>query len=214
MCFGVDGALIALYALFLGASLDSQLKIPEFAAFFWMRLGIIFFHIVVDLIQSVCSGGKGTVGTLAHMASLIAGFCYVILVLPPMGDGSLFDQDRPYIVSCGLTSPKYVTLAGATKQCLAFFSRANGVEVSTAKLIAMVVLGGGVSVSMVNAVVKREVSSEGVACCSCGEEPEAVRAKRSQVRELERDLAKFERMYDNMPEGDRVAHIFHTMGAG
>ncbi|CAE8601234.1 unnamed protein product, partial [Polarella glacialis] len=87
VCFGVDGALIALYAMFLGAGLDQQLKIPEFGAFFWMRIGIIAFHIIIDVVQSLCGGGKDTVGTMAHMASLLAGFCYVIVVLPPMGDG-------------------------------------------------------------------------------------------------------------------------------
>ena len=66
-------------------------------------------------VQSVCGSGKDTVGTVAHMASLVAGeaiadskpaatltckklskgFCYVILFLPPMGDGSYFGSDRP-----------------------------------------------------------------------------------------------------------------------
>ncbi|CAL1140557.1 unnamed protein product [Cladocopium goreaui] len=110
VCFGVDGALIALYGVFLGAGLDQKLRIPEFVAFFWMRIGIIAFHIVIDIVQSVCGSGKDTVGTVAHMASLVAGFCYVIIFLPPMGDGSFFGSDRPYIVNCGMTSPKYVTL--------------------------------------------------------------------------------------------------------
>jgi hypothetical protein len=166
VCFGVDGALIALYALFLGAGVDAQLRTPEFGAFFWMRIGIIAFHIIVDLVQSLCSSGKDTVGTLAHMSSLIAGFCYVILVLPPMGDGSLFDSLRPYIVDCGLTSPRYVTAEDATAECLAFFSRANGVKVNTARTIAATVLGGGTVASLVNYVLKRHIDDAGIACCS------------------------------------------------
>merc|ERR1712187_900039 len=89
--------------------------------------GIIAFHIIIDVVQSLCGAGKDTVGTMAHMASLVAGFCYVILVLPPMGDGSLFDSQQPYIINCGITSPSYVTMESATTQCIdAVFRRCEG----------------------------------------------------------------------------------------
>lgn len=169
VCFGVDGALIALYAVFLGAGLEDQLQIPEFGSFFWMRIGIVAFHIVIDVFQSMCGAGKDTVGTLAHIASLIAGFCYVVLVLPPMGDGSLFDSTRPYIVDCGMTSPKYVTVESANAKCLAFFRRGNGVELATAQRCAALVLAGGVLVSVANAYLKRHVSDDGIALCRCGD---------------------------------------------
>jgi len=215
VCFGVDGALIALYAMFLGAGLDAKLKIPEFGAFFWMRIGIIAFHIIIDLVQSICGSGKDTVGTIAHMASLVAGFCYVILVLPPMGDGSLFGSLQPYIIDCGMTSPKYVTMEGATKECLAFFRRGNGIEVGTAQTVAVVILGGGVLASAVNAVMKRHISDDGFACCSCGEEPgrakdEAAAAAaapdrgletlRQQVDHIREEVGHLERLYANMPD--------------
>merc|ERR1712029_633857 len=77
VCFGIDGALIALYAMFLGAGLDSQLSSAEFGQFFWMRIGIVAFHIVINMVQALC-GGRDTVGTTAHLASLVAGFCYVL----------------------------------------------------------------------------------------------------------------------------------------
>merc|ERR1712110_1178138 len=166
VCFGVDGALIALYGMFLGAGLDEKLTIPQFGAFFWMRIGIVGFHIVIDLLQSFCGGGKDTVGTTAHIASFVAGFCYVILALPPMGNGILFDSLHPYIVDCGLTSPKYVTAESAQSDCLAFFRRSNGIEVVTAKKAAMVVLGGGVFISVLNAIRNWDISDDGIACCS------------------------------------------------
>jgi len=216
VCFGVDGALIALYAVFLGAGLDSQLKIPEFGAFFWMRIGIIAFHIIIDIVQSICGAGKDTVGTMAHMSSLVAGFCYVILVLPPMGDGSLFNSQRPYIIDCGMTSPKYVSMEGATKQCLAFFRRGNGMEVGTAKMLAITVLGGGVLISAVNAVAKRHISDDGYACCSCGDdqmpkeegaapgaqqsEDRDILALRDHVSTLRESVVSLERLYGNIPD--------------
>eukprot|EP00930_Biecheleria_cincta_P046360 TRINITY_DN31972_c0_g1_i1.p1 TRINITY_DN31972_c0_g1~~TRINITY_DN31972_c0_g1_i1.p1 ORF type:complete len:695 (+),score=124.23 TRINITY_DN31972_c0_g1_i1:88-2085(+) len=217
VCFGVDGALIGLYALFLGAGLDSQLKIPEFGAFFWMRIGIIAFHIIIDMVQSICGAGKDTVGTMAHMASLVAGFCYVIIVLPPMGDGSLFTSDTPYIVNCGMTSPKYVTIEDATTQCLAFFRRGNGIEVATAQRIASVILGGGVLISIANAIHKRDITDDGIAVFSCGEEqrkPSEQKASNDATSELDRDIASLEqhvkgmqesvtlldRLYANMPD--------------
>lgn len=218
VCFGVDGALIALYAMFLGAGLDQQLKIPEFGAFFWMRIGIIFFHIIIDIVQSLCGAGKDTVGTMAHMASLVAGFCYVILMLPPMGNGSLFNDLQPYIIDCGLTSPKYVTTADATTNCLAFFKRGNGIEVEAAQRIAMVILGGGVLVSMVNAFLKRHISDDGIACCKCGdddkpkvaEEEEAATpdsdllALRNHIDMMRDGLSQLERLHNNMPNPDTL----------
>lgn len=185
VCFGVDGALIALYGVFLGAGLDQKLRIPEFGAFFWMRIGIIAFHIVIDIVQSVCGSGKDTVGTVAHMASLVAGFCYVIIFLPPMGDGSFFGSDRPYIVNCGMTSPKYVTLDEATTQCLAFFRRSNGIEIGTAQAIACTILGAGVLVALVNAFLKRDISDDGIAVFSCGDSAPS-EAKKPTVLDDER----------------------------
>eukprot|EP00927_Polykrikos_kofoidii_P079400 TRINITY_DN76184_c0_g1_i1.p1 TRINITY_DN76184_c0_g1~~TRINITY_DN76184_c0_g1_i1.p1 ORF type:complete len:688 (+),score=99.34 TRINITY_DN76184_c0_g1_i1:94-2157(+) len=224
VCFGIDGALIALYGMFLGAGLDQQLKIPEFGAFFWMRIGIISFHISIDIFQGVCGAGTDTVGTAAHMASLVAGFCYVILILPPIGDGSLFDSDQPYIIDCGLTSPMYVTTESATSDCLAFFRRSNGIEVGTAKQVAIVVLGGGVFVSAVNAFRNRHISDDGVACCSCGDaakikdatnvdsavteatsaqDPQRqgeVQALEQQCHALRDAISHLERLYANMPD--------------
>jgi len=218
VCFGVDGALIALYAMFLGAGLDQKLKIPEFGAFFWMRIGIIGFHIIIDIVQSICGAGKDTVGTMAHMASLVAGFCYVILFLPPMGKGDLFDSQQPYIIDCGLTNAKYVTMDGATKDCLAFFKRGNGVEVATAQKIALCILVGGVLVSMVNAFLKRHISDDGIACCKCGDDdkPKAsaeqqqtpdsdLLALRNHIDMMRDGLTQLERLHRNMPNPDTLS---------
>jgi len=211
VCFGVDGALIALYAMFLGAGLDSQLKIPEFGAFFWMRIGIIAFHIMIDVVQSICGQGKDTVGTMAHMASLVAGFCYVIIVLPPMGDGSLFHNTQPYIINCGMTSPKYTTIEEATTDCVAFFRRGNGIEIAFAQNIAIAILGGGVLISAVNAVLKRHISDDGLALCSCGDVPgpkgedaqnadkDLISLRERQVGALKEDVTRLERLMQNMP---------------
>jgi len=223
VCFGVDGALIALYAMFLGAGLEQQLKIPEFGSFFWMRIGIIAFHIIIDIVQSICGAGKDTVGTMAHMASLAAGFSYVILVLPPMGEGDLFDSTRPYIINCGMTSPKYVTMDDATTQCIAFFRRGNGMEVGTAKNLAIAILGSGVLASVVNAYFKRHISDDGIALCSCGDEnkpkqengetaaPAApdreVKALRQHISALRDGISHLERLYANMPSPE-------SLGAG
>lgn len=196
ICFGVDGALIALYGMFLGAGLDQQLKIPQFGAFFWMRIGIIGFHIIIDVFQSICGGGKDTVGTMAHMASLVAGFCYVILVLPPMGDGTFFDSEVPYIVDCGLTSPYYTNMDEATSQCLAFFKRSNGLEVGTAKKIAVSILGGGVLLAIVNAIRNRHESADGVACCSD-----------SQPKMASRDMGVEEAVAEDVPENSPQAEL-------
>mmetsp|Transcript_106951 Transcript_106951/g.190141 ORF Transcript_106951/g.190141 Transcript_106951/m.190141 type:complete len:658 (+) Transcript_106951:58-2031(+) len=217
ICFGVDGALIALYALFLGAGLDSQLKIPEFGAFFWMRIGIIAFHIIIDVVQSICGAGKDTVGTMAHMASLVAGFCYIILVLPPMGDGSLFDSDQPYIINCGMTSPKYVTMDTATTKCLAFFKRGNGVEVEQAQLIAGVLLGGGLLVTIVNAFLKRDISDDGIAvfnCCDSAESPakpgqQQPAGRKDETSELDRDISNVEKHVTMLREGLTTLERLH-----
>eukprot|EP00929_Paragymnodinium_shiwhaense_P107119 TRINITY_DN7317_c0_g2_i1.p1 TRINITY_DN7317_c0_g2~~TRINITY_DN7317_c0_g2_i1.p1 ORF type:complete len:698 (-),score=138.16 TRINITY_DN7317_c0_g2_i1:221-2314(-) len=227
VCFGIDGALIALYGMFLGAGLSKHLRIPEFGAFFWMRIGIIFFHIIIDILQSVCGGGRDSVGTVAHMASLVAGFCYVILVLPPMGDGKLFGSDTPYIVDCGLTSPYYTTLDGATGECLAFFRRSNGIQLDTAQLWAKIVLGGGVLISLANLWRNREVLDADIACCSWGDEEVKIRqaeeaahaapkideaaAAKAEEQEIEDQLTAmveqcglalkhFERLHKNIPE--------------
>lgn len=205
VCFGVDGALIALYAMFLGAGLDAQLRTPEFGAFFWMRIGIIAFHIIIDIIQSLCGAGKDTVGTMAHMASLAAGFCYVILVLPPMGDGSLFESDQPYIINCGLTSPKYVTLEGATSRCIAFFKRGNGMEVRTAQRLAILVLGGGVFVSIINAIIKRDISDDGIACCTCGDG----RAK-EEATASDREVVALRQYTDTLRDTLHSLELFHA----
>jgi len=221
VCFGVDGALIALYAMFLGAGLDSQLKIPEFGSFFWMRIGIIGFHIIIDVVQSACGSGKDTVGTIAHMASLVAGFCYVILVLPPMGDGSLFDSLHPYIIPCGLTSPTYTTLDEASKECVAFFTRGNGIELQFARKIAAGIMGGGVFLAIVNAIHKRDISDDGIACCTCGEAPkgqgsgpargpeeeqaEALEAMRHASTQMGEKLTSLNRMLKNMPSPQALA---------
>eukprot|EP00932_Pfiesteria_piscicida_P003681 SRR837773.13586.p1 GENE.SRR837773.13586~~SRR837773.13586.p1 ORF type:complete len:552 (-),score=101.28 SRR837773.13586:155-1660(-) len=216
VCFGVDGALIALYGLFLGAGLDDQLKIPEFGAFFWMRIGIVAFHIVIDVIQSLCGAGKDTVGTLAHLASLVAGFCYVILLLPPMGDGGLFGSTRPYLVSCGKTSPKYITVETATAQCLAFFRRGNGVELATAQRAAAAALISGVLISVANAYRKRHISDDGIALCRCGDvgpsggEPQEVAEGRrptdlrGAAAAAQEDFARLERLAANL---DAVASV-------
>jgi len=216
VCFGVDGALIALYGMFLGAGLDEQLKIPEFGSFFWMRIGIISFHIVLDLVQSLCGSGKDTVGTVAHMSSLLAGFCYVILVLPPMGNGELFDSPTPYIVNCGMTSPKYVTIEDATLQCLSFFNKSNAMEVNTARKVAVGILGGGVACSVLNAIRNRHISDDGYACCACGDKTVNTEENHSEdgndaaereMRELaahtdalREGIAALERLYANLPE--------------
>lgn len=221
VCFGVDGALIALYAMFLGGGLDAQLKIPEFGSFFWMRIGIIGFHIIIDVVQSACGSGKDTVGTIAHMASLVAGFCYVILVLPPMGDGSLFDSLHPYIIPCGLTSPTYTTLDAASKECVAFFTRGNGIELEFARKIAAGVMGGGVFLAIVNAIHKRDIGDDGIACCTCGEAPkgqgsspargpeeeqaEALEAMRHASAQMGEKLTSLNRMLKNMPSPAALA---------
>jgi len=213
VCFGVDGALIALYAMFLGAGLDAQLSMPDFGKFFWMRIGLIAFHIFIDLAQTLCGSGKDTVGTVAHIASLVAGFCYMVLVLPPIGDSSLFDIARPYIVSCGMTSPRYVTTDRATAECIAFFSKTNGMEVGRAKLIAALILGGGVFASMVNAFLKRHITDDGIACWTCGEKPQHMvdvvasrsRDTRAVTEKLRNDVANLERLYANMPDPEALS---------
>lgn len=214
VCFGVDGALICLYATFLGAGLDSKLKIPEFGAFFWMRIGIIAFHIIIDIIQSICGAGKDSVGTMAHMASLVAGFCYVIIFLPPMGDGSLFDSDQPYIINCGMTSPKYVTLDEATTQCLAFFRRSNGIEISTAQNIAMGILGSGVLIGLINAFLKRDISDDGIAVFSCGEDSSKQRPSQDSGRqapsELDQDIALLENHVQTLRDGLSTLERLHS----
>jgi len=222
VCFGVDGALIALYGMFLGAKLDNQLSIPDFGSFFWMRIGILSFHIIIDVIQSVCKDEKDTVGTIAHMSSLVAGFCYVVLVLPPMGDGTLFTSLQPYIVNCGLTSPKYVTLQDASTPCIAFFRRGNGIEVGTAQLVAGTVLVGGVLISAINAFLKRHISDDGYACCSCGDVPmkevqeeipsveqtdAEIAALKTNITSAEGELKHMERMLANMPSAAAVAAL-------
>lgn len=206
VCFGVDGALVALYSMFLGAGLDAELKIPEFGMFFWMRIGIIAFHIFIDIVQSLCGSGKDSVGTTAHMASFFAGFCYVVLVLPPLGDG-LFDDARPYIVECGATSAVYTALERAASPCLAFFSRSAGVELVVAQRAAAAVLAAGVVASLVGLVMRRHVGDDGMACCATAPGNEAEEAllklRGRRIAMLRGEAARLEGLLRSMGSGAR-----------
>merc|ERR1719437_285596 len=129
-----------------------------------------------------------------------------------MGDGSLFDSAQPYIIDCGITSSKYVTIESATTQCIAFFRRGNGMEVEFAQRLAMCILGGGVAISAVNAVLKRHISDDGIALCKCGDEAQPpkedaqaasdrafVELRQQQVAALREDVTRLERLLQNMP---------------
>ncbi|CAE8695653.1 unnamed protein product, partial [Polarella glacialis] len=96
-----------------------------------------------------------------------------------------------------------VTIDLAQTQCIAFFKRGNGVTVESARMFGLVVLGGGVLVSIVNAIIKRDISDDGIAVFSCGEEPKkpGQSGPTEEVNETDRDIAALEQHVGALKEG-------------
>lgn len=105
MCFGINGALIAVYALCLGAGLGYKMadRGIDFSELFMMRIGIQAVYIAFDSLGSLCGNKQQKLAWIAHFSALMAGFCWVIIMLPAIGGGqNMFGGPQPYIVECGL----------------------------------------------------------------------------------------------------------------
>eukprot|EP00929_Paragymnodinium_shiwhaense_P066028 TRINITY_DN33089_c0_g1_i1.p1 TRINITY_DN33089_c0_g1~~TRINITY_DN33089_c0_g1_i1.p1 ORF type:complete len:892 (-),score=219.09 TRINITY_DN33089_c0_g1_i1:127-2802(-) len=97
--FGLSGGIVALYGLYAGAELDQATSVQRsFQDWCQLRLIFVGFHIAMELVRAISQ--KDITGLFAHLASFMAGLSYVLYFLPPMGDGTIFPNDRPYVVPC------------------------------------------------------------------------------------------------------------------
>merc|ERR1712224_1123921 len=94
------------------------------------------------------------------MASFISGFSYVLYVLPPMGDGTMFPSEHPYVVPCAYDSYSKRFADSSVPECVRLFTQSWEFEVVDLqqKLLQFFVAVGLLSV--VNIVfIQRRVSS-------------------------------------------------------
>ncbi|CAK9081160.1 unnamed protein product [Durusdinium trenchii] len=137
VCFGLDGALLAVCGLLLGADAD-----PSLRSFLEVRGLYAAIHMGIDILRG-CSSPYGTIGNVSHLAGFVGGFCYILLVLPEIGG-------RPApTLPCLRRGPS----AWREERCLAFFSPEYSLSVLEAQRYAGLVLITGVALALLNAFV-------------------------------------------------------------
>eukprot|EP00438_Fugacium_kawagutii_P021285 Skav235205 [mRNA] locus=scaffold4495:81930:84990:- [translate_table: standard] len=116
--FGLSGAIVALYALYAGADLDSTSSVQRsFKNWVWLRLIFVAFHIAMEFVRGLSQ--RDIAGLWAHTTAFISGFVYVLYFLPPMGDGTLLSAERPYVVACAYDSSGF---SSSAPECVRLFS--------------------------------------------------------------------------------------------
>lgn len=116
--FGLSGAIVALYALYAGAKLDTTTSVQRnFENWVWLRLIFVGFHIAMEFIRGISQ--RDLAGLWAHTTAFVAGIAYVLYFLPPMGDGTVLSSDRPYVVACEYDQGGFSTSA---PECIRLFS--------------------------------------------------------------------------------------------
>ncbi|CAJ1454855.1 unnamed protein product [Effrenium voratum] len=116
--FGLSGAIVALYALYAGADLDSTSSVQRsFKDWVWLRLIFVAFHIAMEFVRGLSQ--RDLAGLWAHTTAFLSGFAYVLYFLPPMGDGTLLSAERPYVVACAYDSSGF---SSSAPECLRLFN--------------------------------------------------------------------------------------------
>eukprot|EP00439_Symbiodinium_sp_Y106_P038265 s1348_g4.t1 len=111
--FGLSGAIVALYALYAGAKLDTTTSVQRnFENWVWLRLIFVGFHIAMEFIRGISQ--RDLAGLWAHTTAFVAGIAYVLYFLPPMGDGTVLSSDRPYVDQGGFST--------SAPECIRLFS--------------------------------------------------------------------------------------------
>lgn len=121
--FGLSGSIVALYALYAGADLDSTSSVQRsFKDWVWLRLIFVAFHIAMEFVRGMSQ--RDIAGLWAHTTAFISGFGYVLYFLPPMGDGTLLSAERPYVVACAYATCLCLRLRGCVlRKAVAFRHR-------------------------------------------------------------------------------------------
>lgn len=178
--FGLSGAIVALYGLYSGAELDQATSVQRsFQDWCQLRLIFVGFHIVMELIRSISQ--RDATGLFAHIASFVAGLSYVLYFFPPMGDGSMFPSERPYVVPCAY----YDTSVGAdtsVPECIRLFSQEYEYEVGDVQRKALTMLMVSIAFTLFNTfVLNRNVpADEAMLLANC--EVSAVCCAKSKVQ--------------------------------
>lgn len=139
LCFGLDGAFVCICCLLLGGG-------PAMASepFLFARLQYIALHVLLECLR-VCCGPPGTIGILPHAAGFLSGFCYIILVMPDLGD-----SPAP-TVNCWHVG----NFDRRPDACVALFSRDYEVPLINAQILAAGILAVGVAAAFWNAYLRR-----------------------------------------------------------
>eukprot|EP00930_Biecheleria_cincta_P057260 TRINITY_DN43230_c0_g1_i1.p1 TRINITY_DN43230_c0_g1~~TRINITY_DN43230_c0_g1_i1.p1 ORF type:complete len:214 (+),score=34.87 TRINITY_DN43230_c0_g1_i1:76-642(+) len=138
LCFGLDGALLAVCSILLGAGTN-----PSLRSFIEVRGWYAVLHMGIDVLRG-CGNPAGTIGNVAHLAGFLGGFSYVLAVLPDIGGHAV--PTVPCLRRGG---------NGRWEQteCLAFFSPQYSAPVSDVQLWAKAVLAVGAAAAVLNAFV-------------------------------------------------------------
>lgn len=154
--FGLSGAIVALYALYAGADLDSTSSVQRsFKDWVWLRLIFVAFHIAMEFVRGMSQ--RDIAGLWAHTTAFISGFAYVLYFLPPMGDGTLLSAERPYVVACAYDSSGF---SSSAPECVRLFSSVYEYQVSDVQRQAFLFFSTVIGWTAFNAVVlQRRVKS-------------------------------------------------------
>lgn len=168
--FGLSGAIVALYALYAGADLDSTSSVQRsFKDWVWLRLIFVAFHIAMEFVRGMSQ--RDIAGLWAHTTAFISGFAYVMYFLPPMGDGTLLSAERPYVVACAYDSSGF---SSSAPECVRLLSSMYEYQVSYVQRQAFLFFSTVIGWTVFNvAVLHRKVPATG-AVLLAGSEVSAV----------------------------------------
>jgi len=169
--FGLSGAIVALYGLYAGAELDQATSVQRsFQDWVYLRLIFVAFHIAMEWVRSISQ--RDAVGLFAHTASFVAGFAYVLHFLPPMGDGTMFPSERPYVVPCAYDASSYGD--ASAPECVRLFSQVYEYEISDIQHKAFQLFAASIIFTAVNIIVFQRNASSSEAMLLAGYEVSAV----------------------------------------
>jgi len=176
--FGLSGAIVALYALYAGADLDSTTSVQRsFQDWVWLRLIFVAFHIAMEWIRGLSQ--RDAAGLFAHTASFAAGFTYVLYFLPPMGDGTLLPNERPYVVACAYdTGDGYAD--ASVPECVRLFSSLYEYQVPVVQHNAFLMFIATVGFTFLNTAILQRGIPSNAAVHLAGSEVSAVCCNRKQ----------------------------------
>jgi hypothetical protein len=93
LCLTLDGASITVYALLVA----SGVSVPPDPSFLIVRLGVVGFQLLIDIVTAASSGFHAIT---QQLTGLLVGAIYVLMFLPSLGDFSV----PPYVRPCDSNS--------------------------------------------------------------------------------------------------------------